>query len=94
MQDPSGGGKSLNRTWTISSHPSEQTAATAFSITVKDVGLISGWLHSHFRKGDVLEWRGVGGAVPPPLPPGPALLISGGIGGASSMMLPHDGTSH
>ena len=79
-QDPSGEEKTLNRTWTISSHPSEQTAATAFSITVKNVGLISGWLHSSFRKGDVLEWRGVGGEFTPQVHPGPALLIAGGIG--------------
>lgn len=82
VQDPSGGDKSLNRTWTISSHPSEQTDMTAFTITVKDVGLISGWLHSSFRKGDVLEWRGVGGEFTPQIHSGPALLIAGGIGAA------------
>ena len=82
MQDPAGGSKTLNRTWTISSHPSEQTATEAFSITVKRVGLISGWLHSHFRRGDALEWGGVGGEFTPQAHPGPALLIAGGIGEA------------
>jgi len=86
LQDPSDKSKTLNRTWTISSHPSEQTVTDAFSITVKRVGLISGWLHSHFSKGDVLEWRGVGGAFTPQTHPGPALLIAGGIGMALIVM--------
>ena len=40
MQDPTEKGQVLNRTWTISSHPSEQTSKKAFSISVKQVGLI------------------------------------------------------
>ena len=80
MQDPTDKGKVLNRTWTISAHPSEQTAEKAFSISVKRVGLISGWLHTSFSRGGVLEWRGVEGAFTPQEHGGPALLIAGGIG--------------
>ena len=80
MQDPADKGKVLNRTWTISSHPSEQTSERAFSISVKQVGLISGWLHTSFSRGGVLEWRGVEGAFTPQEHAGPALLIAGGIG--------------
>ena len=80
MQDPTDRAKVLNRTWTISSHPSEQTAEKAFSISVKQVGLISGWLHTRFSKDGVLEWRGVGGTFTPQEHTGPALLLAGGIG--------------
>ena len=80
MQDPTDKGKVLNRTWTISSHPSEQTSEKAFSISVKEVGLISDWLHTSFNQGGVLEWRGVEGAFTPQEHAGPALLIAGGIG--------------
>ena len=80
VQDPSDKGKVLNRTWTISSHPSEQTGEKAFSISVKRVGLISGWLHTSFSQAGVLEWRGVEGNFTPQEHTGPALLIAGGIG--------------
>ena len=93
MQDPTDKGKVLNRTWTISSHPSEQTSEKAFSISVKQVGLISGWLHTSFSKGGVLEWRGVEGAFTPQEHAGPALLIAGGIGeplpSAAAVLHPH-----
>lgn len=83
MQDPSNESRVLNRTWTISSHPSEQTASDAFSITVKRVGLISAWLHSSFGHGGILQWRGIGGDFTPQAHSGPALLIAGGIGEGS-----------
>lgn len=87
LQDPSDASKVLNRTWTISSHPSEATASSAFSITVKRVGLVSGWLHSKFGPGSVLQWLGVGGEFMPQQHAGPALLVAGGIGGELSPCL-------
>ena len=77
-----GAGKVTNRTWTISSHPDETAKTGAFSISVKRVGLASGWLHAQTSPKDItIEWRGAGGEFVPGPGAGPALLIAGGIGG-------------
>jgi hypothetical protein len=77
--------QTITRTWTISSHPAETAASGAFSISVKKIGLASGWLHTSLQPGGVVCLRGVGGEF---LAQGdaegaarPALLLAGGIGG-------------
>jgi hypothetical protein len=83
VQHPGGGDELLSRTWTISSHPDEESKDRAFSVTVKRAGLVSGWLHSSFRLGDALAWRGVGGEFVVKEHDGLALLIGGGVGEVS-----------
>jgi hypothetical protein len=77
-----GGGKVTNRTWTISSHPDESAATGTFTISVKKVGLVSGWLHARPPREIVIEWRGAAGEFVPAPGAGPALLLAGGIGAA------------
>ena len=70
-----------NRTWTISSHPDETAKTGTFSISVKRVGLASGWLHAQDSPSKItIEWRGAGGEFVPGPGAGPVLLIAGGIG--------------
>eukprot|EP00879_Flechtneria_rotunda_P021215 GHRR01022348.1.p1 GENE.GHRR01022348.1~~GHRR01022348.1.p1 ORF type:complete len:620 (+),score=239.70 GHRR01022348.1:1847-3706(+) len=71
----------VNRTWTISSHPSETVASGRFSITVKKAGRVSTHLWQSMRPGQHVRFKGVGGTFT--LGAGserPMLLIAGGIG--------------
>lgn len=72
-----------NRTWTVSSHPSESDEG--FKITVKKMGLASNWLHDCMHHGRGILFRGFGGDFIPVKnnthdPRTPVLLLAGGIG--------------
>ena len=74
------GGKSHNRTWTISSHPDESAENGTFTISVKKAGLVSSWLHQQLKQGASIEWRGAAGEFTPEPGTAPVLLVAGGIG--------------
>ncbi|GMH40100.1 hypothetical protein BSKO_08004 [Bryopsis sp. KO-2023] len=80
------GGKVTNRTWTVSSHPTASDRNGNFTITVKKIGLASGWLHDHMAPGKGIRFRGFGGDFSPfkcedcPVDTPAALLVAGGIG--------------
>lgn len=71
----------VNRTWTISSHPADTAATGQFSITVKRIGLVSGYLWDRMRPGGRVLFRGVGGVFTlEGCTQRPLLLVAGGIG--------------
>lgn len=82
--DGLGGCEVLNRTWTVSSHPS--TSEITFTITVKRMGVVSSWLHKSMVEGEHILFRGFGGDFTPiqsevdQVHASAVLLVAGGIG--------------
>ncbi|KAK9820168.1 hypothetical protein WJX72_007024 [[Myrmecia] bisecta] len=75
--------QAINRTWTISSHPSTLTETGSLTISVKKIGLVSGWLWDYMRPGAQIHLRAILGEFTPDAvssATAPVLLIAGGIG--------------
>ncbi|KAK9814968.1 hypothetical protein WJX73_003605 [Symbiochloris irregularis] len=80
-------GKVLTRTWTISCPPAHTKEHNTISLTIKNIGLASGWLADNMVVGRTFTVRGIEGTFTPQdtLPGGkpPAagvVLLAGGIG--------------
>eukprot|EP01025_Chloroclados_australasicus_P056244 TRINITY_DN6927_c0_g1_i1.p1 TRINITY_DN6927_c0_g1~~TRINITY_DN6927_c0_g1_i1.p1 ORF type:complete len:289 (+),score=50.42 TRINITY_DN6927_c0_g1_i1:56-868(+) len=79
-------GKVRNRTWTVSSHPSYSEKTKTFTVTVKNIGLVSNWLHEKVTIGSKILFKGFDGDFTPvncedcPSDCPSVLLVAGGIG--------------
>jgi ferredoxin-NADP reductase/predicted pyridoxine 5'-phosphate oxidase superfamily flavin-nucleotide-binding protein/ferredoxin len=74
---PSGHGKPLTRTYTLSVAPSD----AGYRISVKRDGVVSRYLHDTLKVGDVIEARAPAGVFTiDPAEPRPAVLLAAGIG--------------
>eukprot|EP00208_Stichococcus_sp_RCC1054_P001207 CAMPEP_0206146014 /NCGR_PEP_ID=MMETSP1473-20131121/29247_1 /ASSEMBLY_ACC=CAM_ASM_001109 /TAXON_ID=1461547 /ORGANISM="Stichococcus sp, Strain RCC1054" /LENGTH=576 /DNA_ID=CAMNT_0053542437 /DNA_START=347 /DNA_END=2074 /DNA_ORIENTATION=+ len=78
-------GETLNRTWTISSPPSQVASTGRFTISVKKAGLVSGYLHEKLMEMHEVVFRGVDGdftldRAAKCIPRAGVLLVAGGIG--------------
>ncbi|KAK9818006.1 hypothetical protein WJX72_005632 [[Myrmecia] bisecta] len=75
--------RTINRTWTLSSHPSVMAQTGAITISVKKMGLVSKWLWSNLKRGTPIAFRGIEGHFTADVvseATAPVLLIAGGIG--------------
>lgn len=82
-------GKTLNRTWTISSPTQQIQQRQAFTISVKKGGLVSSWLFDNMHTGKSITFRGIDGdftlalaaeLVKNDRSKNGVLLVAGGIG--------------
>ncbi|CAD7703928.1 unnamed protein product [Ostreobium quekettii] len=87
LRGPEGRKKVTNRAWTISSHPAHSRATGIFTITVKNIGVASRWLHEMMAPGESIAFRGFGGDFTPmkgvkggSASQRMAALVAGGIG--------------